>query len=174
MVQRTFGDGIHDHVSGSGDVTFSLRQSLRNPDGSGFSAAIQPFVSAPTGRKDIGAGAWQGGVIIPLTWQVSDAVGVGLTPKLSVLRDQDGRGSHLAYTLVAAVGRQLGPVNLGADIWVNRDEDPSGATTQASLDLDAAWQPAGLKDIAFDVGVNAGLNRDTPDVEAYVGVARRF
>jgi hypothetical protein len=171
---RTHGGGVHDRVSGSGDLTFGVRQSLRNPDGSGFSAAIQPFVTAPTGRSGIGAGAWQGGVIVPLTWQVSDAVGVGLTPELDVVPDQDGHGAHLAWTGVAAASRQVGSVTLAADLWVSRDEDPAGATTQASLDVDAAWQPASLKDLQFDVGVNAGLNHDTPDVEAYFGLARRF
>ena len=171
---KTHGGGVHDRISGSGDLTFGVRQSLRNPNGSGFSAAIQPFVTAPTGRSGVGADAWQGGVIVPLTWQVSDAVGVGLTPELHVVPDQDGHGSHLAWTGVAAASRQVGSVTLAADLWVSRDEDPAGGTTQASFDVDAAWQPDSLKDMAFDVGLNAGLNRQTPDLEAYLGLARRF
>lgn len=174
VIQRTHGGGTRERISGSGDLTFGFRQSLRNPDGSGFSAAVQPFLTAPTGRKGIGAGAWGGGVIVPLTWQVSEAVGLGLTPEVDVVRDADRHGSHLAWTGVASASRQVGAVTFAADIWVSRDDDPSGHATQASFDVDAAWQPANLKDLAFDVGVNTGLNHQTPDVEAYVGLARRF
>lgn len=169
---RTHGPGVDERVSGAGDLTLAARRSLRNPDGSGFSAAVEPFVTAPTGRSGIGAGKWQGGVILPLSWQVSDAIGLGLTPEVDIVPDQDGRGSHLAWTNVVAASRQLGPVTLGADLWISRDDDPAGHATQASFDLDAAWQAQ--SDLQFDVGLNAGLNRHTPDVEAYLGLARRF
>jgi hypothetical protein len=169
---RSHGPGVDDHVSGAGDLTLAARRSLRNPDGSGFSAAVEPFVTAPTGRSGIGAGKWQGGVIVPLSWQVSDAVGLGLTPEVDIVPDQDGHGAHLAWTNVVAASRQLGPVTLGADLWASRDDDPAGAVTQASFDVDAAWQAQQV--LQFDVGLNAGLNRHTPDLEAYLGLARRF
>lgn len=169
---HTRGLGADDRVSGAGDLTLAARRSLRDPDGSGFSAAVQPFVTAPVGRAGIGAGKWQGGVILPLSWQVSDLVGVGLTPEIDLVPDQDGRGSHLAWSNVVATSRQLGAVTLGADLWISRDDDPAGGATQASFDVDAAWQAqAGVQ---FDIGLNAGLNRRTPDMEAYFGLARRF
>ncbi len=62
---------------------------------------------------------------------------------------------------------------MAAELWVQRDFVGSAAT-QATADLVAAWQPAGLKDVQFDAGVNLGLTRAAPDLEAYVGVAKRF
>nr|QQZ49043.1 hypothetical protein JKL49_17735 [Phenylobacterium glaciei] len=66
----------------------------------------------------------------------------------------------------------FGPVQLGVELWASRDDDPAGATTQASFDLTAAWTPS--DNVQLDVGLNAGLNHDTPDIEVYAGLARRF
>ncbi len=43
------------HMSGVGDLTLALKHSLGHPDGSGFSVAIQPFLTLPTGGSAIGA-----------------------------------------------------------------------------------------------------------------------
>jgi len=53
-----------------------------------------------------------------------------------------------------------------------RDADPSGATTQGLASLSLAW--AAKDDLQFDVGGAAGLNRDAPDIELYIGVSLRF
>jgi hypothetical protein len=68
----------------------------------------------------------------------------------------------------------MGEASLGLELWGARDEDPAGATSQASLDVSAAWTPRNAPDLQWDGGLNAGLNHDTPDVEIYLGVSRRF
>lgn len=171
---REHGGGPSSRVSGVGDLTLAFRKSLANPDGSGLSVAIQPFVTAPTGRSGIGADAWQGGVVLPVAIALSDSLGLGLTTELDVAANSSGHGSHAAGSFAAGLGKSVGPVSLGAELWTRIDDDPAGHTTQASFDLSAAWVPPSLPDMQFDVGANAGLNRDTPDLEAYFGLARRF
>ena len=52
-------------LRGAGDLTGAVKANLLNPDGNGTSVAIQAFATAPTGGKGIGAGAWEGGAIVP-------------------------------------------------------------------------------------------------------------
>jgi hypothetical protein len=172
---------VHDRAtgarfrdSGSGDLGLALRQNLRNPDGSAFSVAVQPYVTAPTGADGIGAGKWAGGVLVPIGADLGGGAGLALTPELDIVADADGAGAHLAWSGVIGVSRGLGAVTLAADVWAQLDDDPAGASTQASFDLSAAWRPAALKDIQLDVGVNLGLTADTPDVEILAGLAKRF
>ncbi len=68
----------------------------------------------------------------------------------------------------------LGPINVGAEFYIDRDDDPAGHTTQETFDLSGAWIPAHMKNTQFDLGVNAGLNHNAPDYEVYAGVAHRF
>ncbi|MCI3133507.1 transporter [Phenylobacterium aquaticum] len=171
---RQHGGGPSSRVSGAGDLTLAVRKSLLNPDGSGLSVAVQPFVTAPTGRSGIGADAWQGGVIVPVAISLSDTVGLGLTTELDVAANSNGHGTHAAGSFTAGLSKAVGPVSLGAELWTQVDDDPAGHTTQASFDLSAAWIPQGLPNLQLDIGANAGLNRKTPDLEAYFGLARRF
>ena len=166
--------GARSHADGIGDVTLALRQSLRNPDGSGFSVALQPFVTAPTGDKDIGASEWQGGLILPLSLELESGLSLSVSPEIDVLPGADGHGSHAGWGGAAGVSAEIGTVTTGAEIWLGVDDDPAGRQTQASFDLTAAWAPEALYDFQIDVGLNLGLTHDTPGIEIAAGIARRF
>jgi len=165
--------GAVTRSSGVGDVTLAVRRNLSHPDGSGFSAAVMPFATLPTGGATIGAGDWGAGVILPLSYSLSDTLSIALTPEMDAAVDGDRRGRHLAYGSVIGLSAQLSP-KLGSTIEFQaaRDEDPAGHATQALASLSLAWQPRdGLQ---FDTGAVAGLNAASPDIELYLGVARRF
>jgi hypothetical protein len=161
-------------TSGYGDLTLAWRQSLTNPDGSGTSIAVQPFVSAPVGKSGTGAGAWQGGVVVPMSFALPDGFGLGLTPQVAVVRNGAHDGAHLAWSGVVGLSHPVGPFSLGAEVYVAYDDDPAGHTTSETFDLSASWAPPELKDTQLDIGTNLGLNHQTPDYEVYAGVAHRF
>jgi hypothetical protein len=160
--------------TGHGDLTLSWRQSLRNPDGSGLSAAIQPFVTAPTANRGFGAGGWQGGVTVPIAVALPGGFGLGFTPQIAAFQNADRSGAHLNATGVLGLSHPLGELTLGGELYVNYDADPSGHVTQKTFDVTGAWTPSALKETQFDVGLNAGLDRHAPDYEVYAGIAHRF
>lgn len=170
---RDKATGTIGHNAGIGDVTLAVRRNLSRPDGSGFSAAVMPYVTLPTGGATIGAGDWGAGLIVPLSYSLSDSFSLALTPEVDAAVDADRRDRHLAYGGVIGLGVQIGKAVSGAlELQVSRDEDPSGHTTQALASLSLAWQPK--DDLQLDIGAVAGLNAASPDVELYVGIARRF
>ena len=159
-------------TTGSGDATLGVLAALTDPDGKGPAVALQGFVTAPTATHGLGAGGWTGGVRLPAAIPLTDTLSLGLTPEIDVLRNAAGGGTHLAWIGVASLGRSFGKTALGAELWAMADDDPAGRTTQASFDLTAA-QAIG-ENLQLDAGANLGLNHATPDLEVYVGVARRF
>lgn len=171
---KTNDHGVVSTVSGAGDLGLGLRWSLKNPGGDGLSAAIQPYATAPTGANGVGGDLWRGGVIVPLSIPLNADWSLSLSPQVEARENASGSGRHAGYALAGGVGRAVGPVNLGAELWVDVDDDPSGRVTKASFDLTAAWTPAALKDVQLDAGAYLGLNRKTPDLELVVGIAHRF
>ncbi|RYD66039.1 MAG: transporter [Sphingomonadales bacterium] len=165
--------GAVSRSSGTGDVSVALRQNLMSPDGSGFSVALMPFASLPTGGATIGAGDWGAGLVVPISYELSDGIAIGLSPSVEAATDGDGRGRHAAYGTVIGLSASLTEtVGTALEFQATRDEDPSGHNTQALASLSFAWAPQdGLQ---FDMGVVGGLNDASPDLEVYVGVARRF
>jgi hypothetical protein len=61
---------------------------------------------------------------------------------------------------------------ISGELWGAWDFDPSGTVRQYSLDGAAAFLLS--NNVQIDAGVNFGLNRNTPDVELYSGIAFRF
>ncbi len=171
--ERDRTTGAADHVTRAGDVSLAVRQNLRNPDGSGVSFALQPFVTVPLGRRPIGAGDWGAGILAPASFELSKTFKLGFTPEIDAAVDEDGDGRHLAYGGVAGVTADLtATLGVTAEIEAMRDRDPAEHSTEARAGLSAGWQAS--DDLQFDAGSNVGLNRDTPDVELYAGVSRRF
>lgn len=172
VVRERLG-GTVDRATRTGDATLGLKANLRNPDGSGLSVAVQPFVTLPVGRAPIGAGDWGAGLIVPVTYDFSKTVNLELTPEVDAAVDQDGRGRHLAYSGVIGVGIALDDrLTFTLEDQLVRDEDPSGATTQDLASASLAWMPR--KTVQLDIGAVAGLDRNVPDIEFYAGIARRF
>ncbi|MDE2488084.1 MAG: transporter [Alphaproteobacteria bacterium] len=166
--------GAVSTVSGTGDSQLALTYSLRNPDGSGTSAALEGFVGLPTAEHGLGAGGFQGGVVLPLALPLPAGFALGLSPEVDALRSP-GRGLHPAYVAAAALSHGLGHAVTGSlELWASRNEDPAGHVTQATFDADLAWIPHARPNLQLDGGVNLGLDRAAPGVEAYLGVARRF
>jgi hypothetical protein len=165
--------GTIDSADRVGDVTLGFKANLHDPDGSGVSVAVQPFVTLPVGRAPLGAGDWGAGVVVPVTFDLSDKVNFATTSEADAAVDQDGHGRHFAASETLGLGFKLSK-SLSASIegQLLRDQDPSGATTQALASLSLAW--AAKDNLQFDVGGVAGLNRDAPDLELYIGVSRRF
>ena len=170
---RDKGTGTIDSAGAIGDALLGFKINLHHPDGSGLSAAIQPFVTVPIGRSPLGAGDWGGGVVAPVDYALNDTLSLQFTPEVDAAVDQDGNGRHFAASGTVGLGVALSKTVSGTiEIQALRDEDPSGKTNQALASVSLGWMPG--KDWQFDVGAVAGLNRAAPDAEVYFGVSRRF
>jgi hypothetical protein len=165
--QRGVGD-----VTGTGDLTVGVRRALTVQGGDGAQVSIQGYVTAPTATHGLGAGGWTGGARLPAAVPLAMNLSLGLAPEVDVVRNAAGGGAHVSLSLPVGVSRTFGKTTLGVEAWGLIDDDPQARTYQASVDFTAAQ---GIGDNAqLDAGIYFGLNRNTPDVEAYVGISHRF
>ena len=170
---RDRASGSVASASGVGDLTLALRQNLARPDGSGFSLAVMPFATLPTGNEVIGAGEWTAGLLVPASYDLGGRVQLGLTAWAEAAADEDRSGRHLAYGGVVGLALPLAD-SIGAtfEVAASRDQDPSGHSTEWLAGLSAGWMAR--DDLQIDAGANIGLNGAAADVQLYVGVSRRF
>lgn len=164
------GAGVHR--SGVGDLTLGFRSALSDPDGAGAAASLQAFVVAPTAAHGQGAGGWEGGARLPVSVGLAHGFALDLTPEADVRRDGDGRGAHLAFSAAASISHDLAGASVAVELWGERDEAPGHHASRASFDLSAARMLG--RNLQLDAGANAGLTHATPNLELYVGIARRF
>lgn len=166
-------NGAVDQASGVGDVRLGFRQNLKNPDGSGLSYALEPYVTLPAGGRAIGAGDWAAGLVLPLSYAVTPKLSLQFTGQTSAAVNASRSGRHLSYGGDFGVGYQLGPrLGFVGEVEITADKDPSGHVTQATAAGSLAW--AARKRLQLDFLVGAGLNRETPNFRFLTGGAVLF
>lgn len=162
-----------ERVSGFGDIVGRAKYRLTSEEAP-VQFAVSPFVALPTGRRGIGGGRIEGGVVVPVEHAIpGSAMTLVLSPELALVADSGGSGHHLAGANVIGLEAPLSPRLSGsAELGAYWGFDRSGTVRQYVLAGSLAWLAS--NDVQLDAGVNLGLNRHAPDVQAYSGIAVRF
>jgi hypothetical protein len=164
-------NGVVTTQTGVSDLFLRLKYEFVNKPS--FQAALIPYIKAPTAGRELGNGAWEGGMIVPANIKLNSALSLAVQAEVDDLENGAGGGHHLANSEDINLGLTL-PHNITvfAELWGQWDFDPAGTVRQYSADIAAAL---GLgRDTQLDAGVNFGLNRATPGVAPYIGISHRF
>ena len=167
--QRAEGGG---RASGLGDTIARAKFALIQGD---TAVSLLPYVKLPTARRDLGNGAVEEGLSVPVSVNLPGQLTLALTPEIDALKDAFGSGRHAAYQFAGGLSRPLTATFTGSvELWDAEILEPSGHASQASLDLGLAWMPVSQQTLQVDGGLNLGLNHATPQIQVYVGLSRRF
>jgi hypothetical protein len=164
---------VRNGPSGLGDSALALKYRLTKSSAP-VQVAVRPFVKVPTAKHSLGNGKVEGGIaLLADSTFGGSSIGWNVAPELDLVADSDGSGYHLATAQAASVGAPLSErLTISGELWGAWDFDPAGTVRQYSLDAAATFLVS--NDVQLDAGVNFGLNRKTPDVELYSGIAFRF
>ncbi len=173
VVRTHDGAGDTSILRGPGDTYVRVKWNFFSGLDDKLTIAAIPYVKAPTARHGIGNGALESGIIVPVNYQLTDKLVLTTVPEFDSLKDGDGVGHHFNTAQLVNVAYSLPhDLTVYGELWGDWNVDPSGTVRQYSADVALAW--AFSKTLQFDVGFNAGLNRNTPRVQGYVGVSQKF
>ena len=165
--------GLSSQFNGVSDLFCRAKINLWGNDGGTTAFALIPYLKAPTAPNGVGNGATEGGFIAPLNVSLPNNVSLLLNTELDILKDGLGGGYHTGYVnMISLSGPVVKDVTLTGEFWSSINQDPSDTVRQYSFDTAIAW--TARPNLQFDAGANFGLNRDTPAIQAYAGVAQRF
>ena len=158
------------HADGVGDVTLAVQRAFGGTDGP---IAARAFITLPTGTGPLASGDWGGGVMIPLSIELSKSLEFDLTPEVDAAVDASGSGRHLAYGSAIGLGVKLSErLSLAVDATAFRDDDPDDAATKLTAGASLAQMIGKVTQV--DVGTVVDFTTSDPGVEVYFGVARKF
>ena len=168
---RDKATGLVNRQSGLGDVTLAVKRSFG--DASSPNVAVKVYTTLPVGKAPSGLGDWSAGILVPVSLPLSKRVQLALTPEIDAAVNSSGDGRHLAAGSAVGMGFKLtDKISLGTDIRVLCDDDPNGNATKATAGLSLAIQSG--DNLQFDSGSNFALNRNSPNIEVYFGISKRF
>ena len=159
-------------ISGVGDFYLRVKQRLTAPDAKAQFAII-PYVKIPTAMLGVGNRKVEGGVVGTGVFTLPDGFSLTVSPEIDALLDSDGHGHHAQFVGALNVGKTLSPkLTAYAELWSAQNQNPAGHVGQYSADFALAYLAGPT--LQIDAGTNIGLNRATPDVQAYAGISARF
>ncbi len=160
-------------LTGVGDLFLRAKWNFLNVGDAKLQITALPYVKAPTARLGIGDGAWEGGFLLPVNYKLSDKLTLTTVPEVDALKDSVGDGRHANTAQLVNLGYSLPhDLTLYGELWTDWNFDPARTVNQTSADVALAWGVS--KHLQLDAGLNFGLNRATPGVQAYVGVSKKW
>jgi hypothetical protein len=158
--------------SGFGDVTLRSKVNLAGNDGGKLAFALLPYLKLPTNQDDLGNNSVEGGLILPLEYELPAGFGAAINTGFEIARDEEGSGHHPQFINTLAVGRDLiGALSSYIEFWslvsTERDSDWLGS-------FDIGFNYLFTPDLKLDFGVNIGLTRATDDWNPFVGFSWRY
>lgn len=172
-VVRTSNASGSTTLGGVGDLFLRVKWNFYNTADGKLSIGAIPYVKAPIARAGIGNGEVEGGFLMPINYKLTDKITLTTVPEVDDFKDAAGTGRHLNTAQLVNVGYSLPHnVTVYGELYGDWNLDPSGTIRQYTADVAAAW---GLtKYLQVDAGLNFGLNRYAPGVQAYFGVSQKF
>lgn len=161
------------HVEGAtgfGDLTLRAKLNLWGNDGGATALGVIGFVRLPTAAAGLGAEGPEGGLILPLAFELPAELELSTMLELDASRRDDGYGTDLVVT--GSLGRDLwgelaGYVELASTLPLDAT-DESELLASGGLILDV------LHDLALDSGARVGLTRAAPDLAWFIGGTLRY
>ncbi len=159
-------------IRGVGDLTVRVKQRLTKADAK-TQFALEPYLKIPTARLGIGNRKVEGGLVGTGVFEFPDGFSLTVSPEIDELENAALDGHHAQLVGAVNVAKSLSKtLTASAELWSARDDDPAGRVDQFSADVALAY--LARPTLQLDAGANIGLNRATPNVQAYVGISTRF
>ena len=161
-------------LHGFGDTTARVKVNLFGNDGGNWVMAAIPYVKIPTADPGLGNGRTEGGLILPIEYQISDTLNVVYEPEFDALQNVNGdqRGKHASISNLVAVNQTFLEKFTGSvELYSSVSEEAHGA---AIYTLDTALTYLITPTLQIDTAIYFGLNRNAPDFNPYIGLSQRF
>ncbi|MBI2756729.1 MAG: transporter [Chloroflexi bacterium] len=167
--------GTSGAVDGFVDTVVRLKVNLWGNDAfweGGTALAVMPYVTFPTASDGLGAGAMEGGVIVPFAAALPGGFDLGAMVQFDLARSaaDDRYVVDLIHTVTMGhelIGDLAGYVEYAGFANLSHDEGYRGY-------FDAGLTYALTRDVQLDAGVRVGLTRAADDVGLFLGASVRF
>ncbi|HEY6226965.1 MAG TPA: transporter [Verrucomicrobiae bacterium] len=164
--------GTIGRQSGFGDVLTRLKVNLWGNDGGACAGGIMPFVKWPTSQDNLGNRAIEGGVILPVTFDLPAGFSAAMMTEFDWLQNADSRDYHPEFVNSISFSHPI----------VGKLEAFLEFYSLVSAENDAPW--VGTVDFGFtygitenmqvDAGAYLGVTKSAADIAPFVGFSVRF
>jgi hypothetical protein len=164
--------GEKKNSSGNGDLVGRLKYNFWGNDGGKSAFGVMPFVKFPVQSNSFGDDSYEGGLILPFAFALSQRMDLGAMSEVDILRDEDNRGNHAGFINSVTVGYNTAQAVRAYCEFFTFVSEGQSSDWQGSADFGVTY--ALTKDIQLDTGINVGVTSSADDLNPFVGASWRF
>jgi hypothetical protein len=164
--------GTISRQSGFGDVLTRLKVNLWGNDGGACAGGIMPYVKWPTSQDHLGNRAIEGGVILPVAFNLPAGFSAAAMTEFDWLQDADSHDYHPEFVNSITVSHQIvGKLDAFLEFYSLVSAE-TGAPWMGTVDLGFTY---GITDdMQLDAGAYLGVTKSAPDIAPFLGFSVRF
>lgn len=155
-------------TDGHGDLTLRIKQNLIGNDGGNFALALLPYVKFPTSKYE--DSRFEGGVIVPMQYQLPGEWHLGFQVEVDRLKDQDEQAMHTEFLQTLTISHSI---IKGLDGIAETYYTYDFKAHHFSNYINAAVQMDVARDFKLDAGLNLGIQH-TAAKHFFVGASVRL
>jgi len=174
---RNFDANTHQTIAraeGYGDVIVKTKINFVGNDGGPFAISIAPFVKIPSSAPLISNGKFEGGVQLPMVFNLPYDFVLVETPEYDLLKNALDSGTHPGYRIANALSHPVPGIDKltgFVEFYAQGGRDPFTPPVYTfDLGLGYMLTPA----CQLDGGIDFGLNDAAPKLQLYAGITQRF
>jgi hypothetical protein len=164
--------GTVGRQSGFGDILTRLKINLWGNDDGKCAGGIMPYVKWPTSQDRIGNRAIEGGLIVPVSFDLPAEFSCGVMTEIDWLQDQALSDYHPEFVNSITFGHKLIGNLSGYVEFYSLVSGERGSKWIGTFDFGFTY--AFNKNTQFDFGLNTGVTSSAADLNPFIGFAIRF
>ena len=170
------GDGMGSvtRSRGFGDVFLRSKINFIGNDGGDVAFAAIPYVKLPSRLELVSNGVVEAGIVLPLQLKLPFDFALTLMTEFDALKNANDSRRHANFVNLINLSHEVPGIK---GLTAYAEFYSSISAEKASPDMytaDFAVSYLVSKQMQLDAGINFGLNRDAPKLQAYSGVSYRF
>jgi hypothetical protein len=169
---KDFHTGRTDHASGFGDVAVRLKTNFWGNDGGRTAFGLMPFVKIPTAGSDLGNGAVEGGLIVPLLVRLPSEWELGTMVEVDQARNAAANGYHQEFIYTITLGHDIARNFDGYVELYSNVSNEAHSVWVVTVDCGLGYRIT--PNIQLDAGVNIGVTEAADDFNPFIGVSVRY
>jgi hypothetical protein len=164
--------GTINRQDGFGDILTRLKVNLWGNDGGACAGGVMPFIKWPTSQDQIGNQAIEGGLILPVTFELPAGFSCGFMTEFDWIEDSNAGGYHPEFVNSITFSHKLIEKLDGYAEFYSLISAERSAPWIGTLDFGLTY--ALSANTQLDAGVNIGLTKSAADLNPFVGFSIRF
>ena len=163
---------VDDGGEGFGDIQIRLKHNFWGNDDGPTAFAVMPFIKLPTANRDLGNGKFEGGLIVPFSFEGPAGWECAVMAEGDVETDEDEDGSHLVAVTSATTSHSVTETTGIFLELVSVLSSESSKNWEAYFNTGMVWAFKPMWQL--DGGVRVGLTDASVDFMPFLGVSSKF